>query len=71
MTNAIFPLLRLGLDNSTTDKEKLSDYIMMTETQWEALGNLARLQGVLGILLDGVEQLEKQDLAQLESLRRT
>jgi len=69
MTNAIFPLLRLGLDNSTTDKEKLSDYIMMTETQWEALGNLARLQGVLGILLDGVEQLEKTRLGATRELK--
>ena len=57
MTNAIFPLLRLGLDNSTTDKENLSDFIMMTETQWEVLGDLARQQGVLGIILDGVEKL--------------
>lgn len=57
MKNAIFTLLRLGLNNSTTDKENLSDFIMMTETQWEALGDLARQQGVLGIILDGVEKL--------------
>lgn len=60
MKNAIFPLLRLGLDNSFTDKENLSDFIMMTETQWEGLGDLARHQGVLGIMLDGVEQLNTE-----------
>ena len=57
MTNAIFPLLRLGLDNSSIEKENLSDFIMMTEQQWESLGIIARQQGVLGIMLDGVEKL--------------
>lgn len=54
----LFALLRLGLDTSTKEKENLSDFIMLTEVQWVQLGDLARNQGVLGILLDGIDKIE-------------
>ena len=58
MKNVLFPLLRLGLDNSTTDEENLSGIIIQSAKKWDDLGDLAREQGVLGFLMDGVEKLE-------------
>lgn len=58
MEKELFALLRLGLGNSTLEKEILSDFIMMTANQWTRLGANALEQGVLGILLDGVELLD-------------
>ena len=58
MINSIFPLLRLGLDNSSIEKESLSDFIVMSVSQWTAVGDLARKQGVLGIVLDGADKLQ-------------
>ena len=58
MKQLIIPLLRLGLGNSLAEDENLSDFIMLPAEKWKLLGDLAREQGVLGILLDGVEQLE-------------
>ncbi len=53
----LFCLLRLGLDTSAIEKENLSDFIMLSSEKWARLGDLARKQGVLGIMLDGVERL--------------
>lgn len=58
MEKELFALIRLGLGNSTPDKENLSDFIMMSSDQWERLGTKALEQGVLGIVLDGVEGLD-------------
>lgn len=58
MKDSIFPILRLGLDNSLVEEENLSSFIMMSAQQWTALGDLARKQGVLGIALDGIDKLE-------------
>ncbi len=54
----LFALLRLGLGTSSIEKENLSDFIMLTSDQWVTLGETARNQGVLGILLDGIDKLE-------------
>lgn len=58
MEKELFALLRLGLGNSTPETENLSDFIMMHEDHWARLGKKALVQGVLGIVLDGVESLE-------------
>ena len=58
MEKELFALLRLGLGNSTPEKESLSDFIVMSAEQWARLGEKALEQGVLGIVLDGVECLE-------------
>ena len=58
MEKELFTLLRLGLGNTTTEYEKLSDFIVLTADQWVHIGELARKQGVLGIMLDGVDKLE-------------
>lgn len=58
MEKELFALLRLGLGNSAAESENLSDFIMMPAAQWKRFGDLARAQGVLGIALDGVDQLE-------------
>ena len=55
----LISLLRLGLNTSTIEKENLSDFIMLSENQWVQLGDMARKQGVLGIMLDGIDKLEK------------
>ena len=54
----LFALLRLGLGNSTPEEENLSDFIMMSEEHWVRLGERAQAQGVLGIVMDGLERLE-------------
>ena len=54
----LFGLLRLGLGTSTIEKENLSDYIMLSSKKWTKLGEMARNQGVLGIMLDGIDKLE-------------
>lgn len=54
----LFALLRWGLGNSTLEEENLSDFIMMSEEYWARLGEMALAQGVLGIVMDGLERLE-------------
>lgn len=54
----LFALLRLGLGNSALEEENLSDFIMMSEEHWARLGEMALAQGVLGIVMDGLERLE-------------
>lgn len=54
----LFALLRLGLGNSTPEEENLSDFIMMSEEHWAHFGEMALAQGVLGIVMDGLERLE-------------
>lgn len=58
MEKELFALLRLGLGTSTAGNENLSDFIMLPAAQWKRIGDLSRAQGVLGIALDGVDQLE-------------
>lgn len=58
MEKELFALLRLGLGNSTPEEENLSDFIMMSEDHWARLGERAQAQGVLGIVMDGLERLE-------------
>ena len=55
----LFALLRLGLNTSTVDKENLSDSIMLPADKWTSLGDKALNQGVLGVVLDGIERLEE------------
>lgn len=58
MEKKLFTLLRLGLAITTTEEENLSDFIMLKAEQWLRIGDLARKQGVLGIMLDGIDKLE-------------
>ncbi len=58
MEKELFALLRLGLGNSNPEKENLSDFIMLPATQWARIGEMAQEQGVLGVMLDGVDRLE-------------
>ena len=58
MEKELFALLRLGLDNSVPEKENLSDFIMLPAAQWARLGEIAQEQGVLGVMLDGIDRLE-------------
>ena len=58
MEKELFALLRLGLGNSAPEKENLSDFIMLPAAQWTKIGELAQEQGVLGIMLDGIDRLE-------------
>ena len=58
MEKELFALLRLGLGNSEAEKENLSDFIMLPAAQWARIGDVAQEQGVLGIVLDGIDRLE-------------
>lgn len=39
-------------------KENLSDFIMLPASHWARLGEIAQEQGVLGVMLDGIDRLE-------------
>ena len=58
MEKELFTLLRLGLETSTTEEENLSDFIMLPASHWARLGGFAQEQGVLGVVLDGIDRLE-------------
>lgn len=58
MEKELFTLLRSGLENSTPDQENLSDLIMMSSDRWSKIGEIAQKQGVLGIMLDGIDKVE-------------
>lgn len=58
MEKELFALLRLGLGNSEAEKENLSDLIMLPAAQWARIGDVAQEQGVLGMVLDGIDRLE-------------
>lgn len=58
MEKELFTLLRLGLAITSTEEGNLSDLILLRADQWFRIGNLARKQGVLGILLDGIDKLD-------------
>lgn len=58
MEKELFALLRLGLGNTTAENENLSDFIMLPAAQWTRLGEVAQEQGVLGVMLDGIDRLE-------------
>lgn len=58
MSEPLLALLRLGLGNSTPEHENLSDFIMMPAEKWAQIGEKAQKQGVLGAVLDGIDQLE-------------
>ena len=58
MEKELFTLLRLGLGNSTEEEENLSDFIMLPAAQWARIGEVAQEQGVLGVVLDGIDRLE-------------
>ena len=51
-------MLRLGLGNSTAEEENLADFIMLSAAQWAKIGDIAQEQGVMGIVLDGIDCLE-------------
>lgn len=57
MEKELFALLRLGLAITTKEEENLSDFIVLTADKWARIGDLARKQGVLGIMLDGIDKL--------------
>ncbi len=58
MEKDLFALLKLGLDTSTAENENPSDFTGLTADQWTHIRDLARKQGVLGIVLDGINSLE-------------
>lgn len=68
MEKELFALLRLGLGNSTPEKENLSDFIMMSAEQWSSLGSKALEQGVIGIVLDSIEPLDVTHYGPIRSL---
>lgn len=52
----LFSLLRLGLKTSTDiQTESISDLFLFCEMQWKELADTARFQGVLGVVLDGLQ----------------
>lgn len=58
MEKELFALLRVGLGNTTAEQENLSDFIMLSASQWTILGEIAQEQGMLGVMLDGIDGLE-------------
>lgn len=55
MEKQLFSLLRLGLGTSTLEREDISDLLTASEKQWAELEEMARIQGVYAIVLDGLK----------------
>lgn len=70
MEKELFALLRLGLGNSNPEQENLSDFIMMPAEQWGKLGEKALEQGILGIIMDGVELLDATPYGPIKGLTK-
>lgn len=68
LEKTLFSILRLGLGNSTIDDENLSNFIMLSENQWAMIGEMAQEQGVLGVLVDGIELLDATHFGLTRSL---
>jgi hypothetical protein len=60
MENALFKLLRLGLQNRSVEEEDLSDLLTLSESEWEELAEVAKRQGVMGVVLDGINAILKK-----------
>lgn len=56
MQEALFTLIRLGLETETPSKEGLRTIASLSGRVWTQLGLLAEKQGVLGIVMDGIER---------------
>ncbi len=54
MENALFILLRLGLQTRTVDEEDVAYLQTRPESEWEDLLDVAKRQGVMGVVLDGI-----------------
>lgn len=53
----LFLLIRLGLNTTTPDKEKLSYFYDLSEGVWQRIIDLSSEQGVIGIVCDGMAVL--------------
>ena len=58
MEKQLFALLRLGLRNSSAEIENLSVFNVFSAEQWSRIGDFAQEQGVLGVMLDGIDRLD-------------
>ena len=65
----LFTLLRLGLGVSGIEHENQSDFIMLSAEKWAQIGDMARKQGVLGIMLDGVDKIESTNYGLTRELK--
>ncbi|MBQ8704146.1 MAG: nucleotidyltransferase family protein [Bacteroidales bacterium] len=65
----LFTLLRLGLGTGTVEKEDISALLTFSEQQWEELKETACFQGVLGIVLDGIDQMPQKSYVLPKQLR--
>lgn len=70
MEKELFALIRLGLGISEPEKENLSDFIMLPAAHWARLGEIAQEQGVLGVMLDGIDRLEATDYGATRELSK-
>lgn len=57
MEDAFFKLLRLGLQTRSVEEEDMTDLLIMPESEWEDLFKLAKRQGVLGVVFDGINAI--------------
>ena len=55
MEKQLFTLLRLGLGTTTFEDENISEFLVLSVSQWTQLEEMARVQGVSAIALDGVK----------------
>ena len=61
MEDCLFRLLRIGLETEMPSAESLRVVASLKKEEWAQLGELADKQGVLAIVLDGIERLKDQD----------
>ena len=57
MEIAFFILLRLGLQTRSVAEEDLTVLLSLSEPEWEQLFDFAKRQGVIGVVLDGINAI--------------
>ena len=57
MEDSFFKLLRLGLQTRSVEDEDITDLLGLSESEWEELSHVAKQQGVMGVVLDGINAI--------------
>lgn len=70
MEKELFALLGLGIGVNSPENENLSDFIIMPAQRWEQIGEKALEQGVMGVVLDGVDILDSTNYGATRDLSK-
>ena len=62
MENALFTLLRIGLENETPTEQSVAEISALTKDDWQKLRLLSEKQSVMAIVLDGQNRIHDSEV---------